>query len=212
MEGRSVQIAILLFDGITALDAVGPYDVLRFVPGAETVFVASNPGPIRTDGGLTLLSQRSIAEVPAPEILVVPGGSGSAQLLSDRSVLDWIREAHRSSRWTTSVCSGSLVLGAAGILHDLRATSHWRLIDSLRQYGAEPVDERVVRDGKIITSAGVSAGIDMALTLVGLEWGEAVAKTIQLAIEYDPQPPYDAGSPAKAPAAIVERLRAAARS
>jgi transcriptional regulator GlxA family with amidase domain len=203
-----VEIAILLYDRFTALDAVGPYEVLRSVPGARVSFAAKEKGPVRTDAGsLAIVADFEIEEITAPDILVIPGGPGQAALMDDRRVLDWVRSVHSATRWTTSVCTGSLVLAAAGLLKGLRATSHWLALDILRKYGAEPTAERVVTEGKIITAAGVSAGIDMALTLVALECGEAVAQSIQLGIEYDPQPPFNAGSPEKAPAAIVEAMR-----
>jgi transcriptional regulator GlxA family with amidase domain len=202
-----VEIAILLFDGLTALDAVGPYEVLRCVPGAEVAFVATTPGPKRTAGGLELLATKRLEEVLSPDVLVVPGGGGVAAVSKDEATLDWVRRVHGHTRWTTSTCTGALVLAAAGLLKGVPATTHWRSLEALAGLGAQVVNERVVRSGRIITSAGVSAGIDMALTLVGLELGEQMAQMVQLAIEYDPQPPYDAGSPAKAPPGIVERLR-----
>ena len=203
-----MEIAILLFDRLTTLDAVGPYEVLSRMPGATVKMVAKQVGPWRNDSGsLALVADYALAEVPQPDILVVPGGPGQTALMDDEAVLSWIRRAHATSKWTASVCTGSLVLGAAGLLNGLPATSHWLAYESLRALGAEPVEQRVVIAGKIITAAGVSAGIDMALTLVARECGEAVAQSIQLGIEYDPQPPFDAGAPSKAPAAIVERLR-----
>lgn len=207
-----MEVAILIFDRLTALDAVGPYEVLRSVPGATVKFVAREPGPKRTDAGsLALVADYGLDEVTSPDIIVVPGGPGQIALMDDEPVLNWIRRTHQGSRWTTSVCTGSLILGAAGLLKGLRATTHWLALDILRSLGAEPVSERVVIEGKIITAAGVSAGIDMALTLVAREAGEAAAQSIQLGIEYDPQPPFDAGSPAKAPREIVELLRSRSR-
>jgi putative intracellular protease/amidase len=207
-----MEIAILLFDRLTALDAVGPYEVFKSVPGATVKTVAKEPGAKRNDiGSLALLADFSIDQVPSPDIIVVPGGPGQTALMDDEPVLNWIRRAHKTSRWTTSVCTGSLILGAAGLLKGLKATSHWLAFDVLRSLGAEPIDERVVIEGKIITAAGVSAGIDMALTLVARECGEDMAKTIQLGIEYDPQPPFDTGSPGKAPPEIVENLRSRSR-
>jgi putative intracellular protease/amidase len=204
-----MKIAILIFDKLTALDAIGPYEVLSRLPGAELEFVAAEPGIKRTDTGrLGLEATRSIDEVTDPEIVLVPGGEGSRPLLDDERVLDWLRAAHETSEWTTSVCTGSLVLGAAGILEGKRATSHWVYRDSLREYGAEPTAERVVEDGKVITAAGVAAGIDMALHLATRVAGDDVAKAIQLGIEYDPDPPHDAGSPEKAPGHLVELIRA----
>lgn len=204
-----MQIAFLLFDRLTALDAVGPYEVLRGIPKAGVTFVAAEPGPKPTDhGALALVADHALHAVPNPDVVVVPGGPGELDARKDERVLDWLRTAHEASQWTTSVCTGSLILGAAGILEGKRATSHWTALESLRDFGAEPVaDERVVFDGKVVTAAGVSSGIDMALTLAARLAGEDVAKGIQLAIEYDPQPPFDAGHTSKAPAAIVDFLR-----
>jgi transcriptional regulator GlxA family with amidase domain len=203
-----MRIAVLTFDGMTALDAIGPYEVLSRLPDAELDFVAKQAGPKRTDTGrLGFEADRSLEQVPDPDIVLVPGGEGNRPLLEDQEVLGWLRSAHEASRWTTSVCTGSLVLGAAGILEGRRATSHWAYLDSLRSYGAEPVSERVVEDGKLITAAGVSAGIDMALHLARRASGDEVAQAIQLGIEYDPDPPLDAGSPHKAPDSIVELVR-----
>jgi putative intracellular protease/amidase len=204
-----MKILIFAFDGITALDAVGPYEVLKSVPGWNVSFVGKEAGEVRTDAGsLGLVVDVAIAESREADVLLVPGGSGNRWLLDDSEVLDWVREVDRGTKWTTSVCTGSLVLGAAGLLEGRRATGHWMYLDPLRGYGAEPAVGRWVEDGKYLTAAGVSAGIDMALHLVGQEVGPEVAQAIQLGIEYDPQPPYDAGSPAKAPAPIVEMMRA----
>jgi putative intracellular protease/amidase len=207
-----MNIAILLYDRFTALDAIGPYEVLSRLPGASLTFVAAEPGPVRTDNGmLTLLAERSIDEVRRPDIVLVPGGPGEVAARAGGPVLGWLRAAHQTSRWTTSVCTGSLILAAAGLLEGKRATSHWLALGELGALGAEPAAERVVFDGKIVTGAGVSAGIDMALALAARVAGEQVAQAIQLGIEYDPQPPFDAGSPLTAPAEIVEALRARAR-
>jgi transcriptional regulator GlxA family with amidase domain len=203
-----MKVALLIFDGLTALDAVGPYEVLSRLPGAELEFVAVEPGVKRTDTGrLGLEAAKAIEDVPEPDIVLVPGGEGNRALMSDERVLDWLRGAHEQSTWTTSVCTGSLVLGAAGILEGKRATSHWAYRDALRQFGAEPVAERFVEDGKVITAAGVAAGIDMALHLSTLVAGPEVAQAIQLGIEYDPDPPHDTGSPEKAPPELVELIR-----
>ena len=203
-----MQVAIALFPRLTALDAIGPYEVLSRLPGAELEFVAVEPGVKRTDTGrLGLEAAKAIEDVPEPDIVLVPGGEGNRALMSDERVLDWLRGAHEQSTWTTSVCTGSLVLGAAGILEGKRATSHWAYRDALRQFGAEPVAERFVEDGKVITAAGVAAGIDMALHLSTLVAGPEVAQAIQLGIEYDPDPPHDAGSPEKAPPELVELIR-----
>jgi transcriptional regulator GlxA family with amidase domain len=202
-----VKTSILIFDGITALDAVGPYEVLGRPPGWEVEFVAKQPGEVRTDSGaLGLSADKCLDEVERTDILLVPGGKGNRPLLQDEEVLHWVRQLHEGSAWTTSVCTGSLVLGAAGLLEGRRATCHWLSLEKLRDYGAEPVRERWVEDGKLLTAAGVSAGIDMALHLVGREAGTEAAQAVQLGIEYDPQPPFDAGSPEKAPAAIVAKL------
>ena len=203
-----MRIAILIFDRLTALDAVGPYEVLSRLPGVELVFVAEQAGPKRTDtGALALTADASLAELTDPDVLLIPGGEGNRRLLADETVLDWVRTADAGSTWTTSVCTGSLVLGAAGILEGRRATSHWAHLERLADYGATPVSERVVIDGKLVTAAGVSAGIDMALTLAAEIAGEQVAQAIQLGIEYDPDPPFDAGSPQKAPEELVDLIR-----
>jgi transcriptional regulator GlxA family with amidase domain len=208
-----MKTSILIFDGITALDAVGPYEVLRSVPGWEVEFVAPRAGGVRTDSGaLGLSADRAIDDVAETDIVLVPGGAGNRPLLEDDEVLGWLREIDRQTKWTTSVCTGSLVLGAAGLLEGKRATGHWLYLEPLRAYGADPVGGRFVEDGKVVTAAGVSAGIDMALHLVGQEVGPEVAQAVQLAIEYDPQPPFDAGSPDKAPAAIVEAVTAVANA
>ena len=208
-----MDIAILLFDNFTALDAVGPYETLSRVPGAKVTFVAAEPGLKRTDvGTLGLMADAALGDLTHPEIIVIPGGPGEMLPRAHQPTLDWLRTAHETSTWTTSVCTGSLILGAAGILGGRRATSHWLALDVLESFGAEPTSERVVVDGKIVTAAGVSAGIDMGLTLAGLLAGEDAAKAIQLGIEYDPQPPFDAGSPDKAPAEIVQFLRDINRS
>lgn len=207
-----MKIAIVLYDRLTALDAIGPYEVLSRLPGAELAFVARAPGPVRTDNGmLTLVAERSLEQAGEPDIVLVPGGPGEVAERAGGEVLEWLRAVDRTSTWTTSVCTGSLILAAAGLLDGKRATSHWLALDELRRLGAEPVSDRVVFDGKIVTAAGVSAGIDMALTLAARIAGEQVAQAIQLGIEYDPQPPFDAGSPAKAPAEIVQLLAGASR-
>jgi putative intracellular protease/amidase len=207
-----MQIAILLYDRFTALDAVGPYEVLSRLPGAAVEFVAEHPGPVRADTRqLTLLAASSIADVPSPELVLVPGGPGQAALMDDGPVHRWLRAVDAGSTWTASVCTGSLVLAAAGLLTGRRATSNWQALEQLGGLGAQVVAERVVIDGKYATSAGVTAGIDMALTLAGKIAGEGVAQAIQLGIEYDPKPPFDAGSPLTAPAAVVEAVRAHSR-
>ena len=204
-----MNIAIPIFEGITALDAIGPYEVLSRLPGARVRFVAIEAGPYKTDNRqLTMMADEPLSAVPHPEIVMVPGGFGTRALLTPNPLLDWIREAHATSQWTTSVCTGSLVLAAAGVLRGLQATTHWAAMDQLAAFGVTPTSRRVVEQGKIITAAGVSSGIDMALTLAARVAGDEVAQSIQLSIEYDPQPPFDAGSPARAPAGVVEVVRA----
>ena len=203
-----MQIAALVFDGITPLDIVGPIEVLARMPGAEIVIVGKKRGPVRDPRThWTLTAEASIAEVPRPDVLVLPGGAGVRPLCTDEPILDWLRGAHGTTSWTTSVCTGSLLLGAAGLLKGLTATTHWASSDLLEQYGARYVEERVVQQGKIITSAGVSSGIDMALTLVARIAGDDTAKGIQLSIEYDPQPPFNCGAPSKAEPAVLDRVR-----
>ncbi len=203
-----MKIAILVYDQMTALDAIGPYEVLSRLPGAEISFVAEQAGSITTDTGfLTIAAPVGIASMQSADILLVPGGNDEV-VRKNSLVLGWIRAIHDTTKWTTSVCTGSLILGAARLLHEKRATTHWMRMDKLAEFGAEPVKERIVEDGKIVTAAGVSAGIDMALHLASRIMGPEFAQGIQLGIEYDPQPPFDAGSPEKAPALIVEMVRA----
>lgn len=199
-----MQIAIGLYSGLTALDAIGPYQVFASVPGAEVVLCAASTGEIVDDNGLVHLEvAHTFDDVPAPDVLLVPGGLIASKLARDGDpIIDWIRAAHPRTTYTTSVCFGSLLLGAAGLLDGVRATTHWYGYDQLRTFGAEPTEQRVVEAGKIVTAAGVSAGIDLALTLVGRLTSPEVAQAVQLGIEYDPQPPFDAGAPSKAPAPI----------
>jgi putative intracellular protease/amidase len=206
----TMQIAIPVFDGLTALDAIGPYEVLSRLPGARVSFVGASTGLIRTDNGMLGVSvDASYEDVPAPEVLVFPGGYGTRALMRDEPTLDWVRQVHATSRYTTSVCTGALVLAAAGVLEGLEATTHWLSLDVLASFGAVPVSRRVVEQGRVVTAAGVSAGIDMALVLASRIAGDEVAQAIQLGIEYDPQPPFDCGSPAKASAAARELVRRA---
>ena len=194
------------------LDAIGPYQVLSGLPGAQVAFVAERPGPIRDEvGSLILSAEAGLPDVPHPDIIVVPGGPGQNSQMQDGLVHEWLRAADQASTWTTSVCTGSLILAGAGLLTGRRATSHWLALGELGRLGATPVSERVVFDGKYVTAAGVSSGIDMGLALAGRIAGDEVAQAIQLMIEYDPQPPYDAGSPDRAPAEIVRSLRGRSR-
>jgi putative intracellular protease/amidase len=204
-----MNIAIPIFDRLTALDAVGPYEVLSRLPGATVHFIAETPGAKRTETEMLALSaDRALTDLRDPDVIVVPGGFGTRPLMHDETMLGWLRDAHQTSQWTTSVCTGSLLLAAAGILEGLEATTHWLALDVLSAYGALPVSRRVVRQGKVMTAAGVSAGIDMALTLAAEIAGPELAQAIQLGIEYDPDPPFVGGSTASAPAGIVELVRA----
>jgi transcriptional regulator GlxA family with amidase domain len=205
-----MQIAIGLYPGFTALDAIGPYAVFTNVPGTDVVLCAEQKGQLADDCGLLRLDiAHTFEDVPAPDVLLVPGGLVTRRIAAERGpIVDWIRTAHETTTWTTSVCTGALLLGAAGVLEGLRATTHWIAYDHLRRYGAESTEERVVIEGKVATAAGVSAGIDLALTLVDRWHGPEVAQAVQLGIEYDPQPPHDAGAPSKAPAEIRELVTA----
>ncbi|WP_435601981.1 DJ-1/PfpI family protein [Streptomyces sp. bgisy130] len=207
-----MQLAILLYDHFTTLDAVGPYETLSRLPDTEAVFVGERTGPYRNDlGSLALVADATLDEVTAPDLLVVPGGPGQLAHMTDGPLHEWIRAVDAHTTWTTSVCTGSLILGAAGLLRGRRVTSHWLALDQLPGFGAEPTGERVVFDGKYVTAAGVSSGIDMGLALAGRIAGDTAAQTIQLGIEYDPQPPYDAGSPDKAPAEVTAAMRGLSR-
>ena len=208
-----MKIAILIYDGFTALDAIGPYEVLSCLPGAKVHFVSTEPGPKRAHTNfLSVMADYTLNDVSDPEIILVPGGTkGTMAAAEDPRILSWLRKAHETSQWTTSVCTGSLILGAAGILKGLQATTHWYARDYLEKFGAQYLSERVVRQGKIITAAGVSSGIDMALQLAKEVSGPEMAKTIQLIIEYDPKPPFDSGSIAKAEPSIVKLANQAAQ-
>ncbi|WAL69211.1 DJ-1/PfpI family protein [Amycolatopsis cynarae] len=207
-----MQIAIVLYDQMTALDAVGPYEMLAPLPGAEVVFVAERTGPVRNDiGSLALTADAALADVPRPDIVLVPGSPRPTAQMTGGPLSRWLRAVDETSTWTTSVCTGSLILAAAGLLRGRRATSHWLALDQLPGWGVEPARERVVFDGKYVTAAGVSSGIDMALRLAARIAGEKVAQLIQLGTEYDPQPPFDAGSPEKAPDGMAAMLRADSR-
>jgi transcriptional regulator GlxA family with amidase domain len=204
-----MQIAIPLFERVTALDAVGPYEILQRLPGAQVVFVGHEVGQVRTDNGmLGLQVDATFEDVPHPQVVVVPGGVGTRPLVRDERVLTWLRDAHTTTTYTTSVCTGALLLAAAGLLDGLSATTHWAAYDELRALGAEPTEQRVVEhlDRRIITAAGVSSGIDMALRLAALLVDEVAAKAMQLMVEYDPQPPFDAGAPSKVDDVVMTRV------
>lgn len=202
-----MQIVFLFYDGMTALDAIGPHEILCRLPGATVQRVARKSGTVRTDSAnLDLVAEYSLEDVSHADVLVVPGAGSATTLRDFPEVLAWVRSIHITTKWTTSVCTGSLILGAAGLLSGLRATTHWAVMDRLSGWDAEPVSERIVESGKIITAAGVSAGIDMALLLAAKIAGPQVAQTLQLGIEYDPEPPFDTGSPKKANPKIRDAL------
>ncbi|WP_436494649.1 DJ-1/PfpI family protein [Actinokineospora sp. HUAS TT18] len=205
-----MQVAVVLYEGVTALDAVGPYEVLRSMPDTSIRMVGPAVGPVMTDSGvLTLGVSHTYASTMTPDVVVVPGSErGTLAAMNDPELLGWLTAVHATTRWTTSVCSGSLILGAAGLLQGVPATTHWIAQDLLPQVGAIPSPQsRIVHSGKIATAAGVSAGIDLALWLAGELCGREAAEVIQLAIEYDPQPPFDAGHPSKASAEVLAAAR-----
>ena len=203
-----MDITILIFEGITALDAIGPYEVLQRIPGVNVRFAAKEAGPIRTDNGfLGLVADYAFDDIEATDVLVVPGGFVTNELEHDKDTIEFIRRIDATTTWTTSVCTGSMLLAAAGLLEGKEATSHWASLHRLAEYGAIPTGRRVVEQGKIVTAAGVSSGIDMALTLLARIGGDGLAQAVQLGIEYDPQPPFDSGSEAKAPAHISQFFR-----
>jgi transcriptional regulator GlxA family with amidase domain len=204
-----MQVAIVLYPGFTALDAIGPYEVLGRLPDTEVVFVAEHPGLVVNDlKSLSINVVAALDDVPNPDVLLIGGGPGQQEQMSDGKLHDWLRSVDQSSAWTTSVCTGSLILAAAGVLEGRRATSHWGALGVLAEFGVTPAKERVVIDGHYATAAGVSAGIDMALTLAGRVSGDDAAQTVQLIIEYAPEPPFDAGSLDTAPPTIVEMAKA----
>lgn len=204
------QIGLLLFPAITQLDMTGPYEVFSKFPRARVHLVARDLEPVAAEGGMRILPTTSFADCPALDLICVPGGAGVNALLNDDIVLDFVRRQAKGARYVTSVCTGALVLGAAGLLAGKRATTHWMSRDMLAAFGAIPVHARTVIDGKVITGGGVTAGIDFALALAAEAFGPELAKSIQLAIEYDPRPPFDAGSPERAGPELVARARVAA--
>lgn len=203
-----MQIVFLFYDGMTALDVVGPHEILCRLPGAVVKRAAKQAGTVNTDSaGLMLTAEYALSDVSRADVLLIPGAGNATTLQKSPEILDWIKTIHQTTSWTTSVCTGSLILGAAGLLKNLRATTHWATLDRLPIWGANPVNERIVEDGKVMTAAGVSVGIDMALTLAAKLSGPHIAQSLQLGIEYDPNPPFDVGSPEKASPAILEALR-----
>jgi cyclohexyl-isocyanide hydratase len=210
-----IRIAFLLFPNLTQLDLTGPAQVLSRVPGARVTYVAATLDPVPSDCGLALVPTETIAEASADgaasaDVLVVPGGDGAFDAMLDPAVVAFVRRQAEGATWVTSVCTGAFVLGAAGLLAGKRATTHWASKPMLEAFGAQPVDVRIARDGAVVTAAGVSAGIDMALWLAAELAGRSAAEAIQLQIEYDPQPPFDSGSAERADAVVVARARAAA--
>ncbi len=202
-----MKIILFYFNGITALDAIGPYEVLKFIPDARIFTVAKEKGEITTDKGLKFLAEKSIHEFSSADILIIPGGIGSRTLMKDELILNWIKHIHKTTQFTLSVCTGALILAAAGLLKDVPATTHWASLDKLAKFGAIPTSNRIVKHDKIITCAGVSAGIDMALHFVNEQFGSELAQMIQLGLEYDPKPPFNAGSVKGAPSHIVDKMK-----
>lgn len=202
-----MHITFLLYEGMTTLDMIGPHEVLARLPNVTIQRVAKRAGMVRAGFDLGVRAESALSDITQTDILVVPGGGKATTLSEEPEILDWIKTIHKTTQWTTSVCTGSLILGAAGILHGKHATSHWAVLDRLSLWGAMPVSQRVVADGKIMTAAGVSAGIDMALLLAAKVAGAQVAEMLQLGIEYDPEPPFNAGSPGKVNPEIVASLR-----
>jgi transcriptional regulator GlxA family with amidase domain len=203
------NITFVLYDQMTALDLIGPYQVLAAVPGAIVRMAATQAGPRRTDTGITITADHALGDIPRSDVIVVPGTSRPDVPMTDAALLEWLAAAAPMAEWVCSVCTGSLVLGAAGLLAGRRATTHWMAVPALAGLGARAEDARVVIDDHLITAAGVSAGIDMALSLVGRLWGDELAQVIQLMIEYDPEPPHGTGSPRTAPQPIIDKALAA---
>ncbi|MFC9895447.1 DJ-1/PfpI family protein [Nocardia sp. NPDC127579] len=204
------QIAIVLYPGLTVLDAIGPYEVLRGIPDSEIRFVSNEAGPIVADSGVLVLgATHTFAETPTPDLVLVPGSeAATTTAMANKDLIEWLRQVHKTTRWTTSVCSGALVLAAADILRGHPATTHWSAQSALAPFGAESrPHDRIVRSGKIVTAAGVSAGIDLGLWLVGEIAGTEAAEMVQLGIEYDPQPPFDSGHPDKASPEVLRKTR-----
>ena len=201
-----MQIAIVVYPAFTALDVIGPYEVLGRMPGAEIVFVAEQAGLVTDDAGRLTLQAVDLDDVVAPDVVLIGGGPGQPAQMVDGRLREWLRSADLTSTWTSAVCTGTLILAGAGLLDGREAATHWLATEKLAELGVMPSTQRVVVDGKYATGAGVSAGIDMALTLAGLIVGDETAQAIQLIVEYSPQPPYDAGTPQSAPGHLVTRL------
>ena len=211
-QDSPLSIGMILFDGATQLDLTGPYEILARMPRTQVTLIAATLAPVRTEWGLTIVPEATFANAPPLDVICVPGGWGINALLTDEALLGFLRARSESARWVMSVCSGALLLGAAGLLRGYRATTHWMSLDLLPLFGATPVQLRVVRDRNRITCAGVTAGIDLSLTLASEIFGAPVAQAIQLAIEYDPAPPFDSGSPGKAPESVRTAVSTASAS
>lgn len=201
------KIGIFIFNGLTALDAVGPYEVLSKLPNSQISFVSMKVGPIKSTGGLKFIADHTIYEEILYDIIIIPGGRGIKKLVDNQEVLQWLNKVHTNSMYTVSICTGALLLGKAGLLKGVKATTHWNYLDELIKYNSTPIKVRYLQQGKIITSAGVSAGIDMSLKLAELLTNTTVAQTIQLAIEYDPDPPFNSGSPEKVSKEILNLIK-----
>jgi cyclohexyl-isocyanide hydratase len=204
---ESVQIGILLYPNVTQLDATGPAQVLSRVPGAKLHMIWKTRDPVPTDAGFSIVPTTTFADSPQLDVICVPGGAGQVEVMVDPEALDFLRKQAAGARYVTSVCTGSLILGAAGLLKGYKSACHWAWRDMLKDFGATPVAERVVRDRNRISGGGVTAGIDFGLTVAAELAGEEVARSIQLVLEYDPQPPFDSGSPEKAGTERVKRIR-----
>ena len=213
MTGKRFAIGMLLFPRLTQLDMTGPFEVFKRLPGAEVHLIWKTLDPVHADSGLGLLPTTTIADCPPLDVICVPGGPGVGALMEDEEVLSFLRKTAVGATYVTSVCTGALVLGAAGLLKGKQATTHWMSHSLLKAFGAVPIEARVVTDGNVITGGGVTAGIDFGLAIAGAAFGRAAAEQIQLSIEYDPHPPFDAGSPRTAEPAVVDdaRARGAAR-
>lgn len=203
----TLDVAFVLFPNVTQLDLTGPVQVLSRLGNASVHLVAGSTDPVMTDAGFSINPTCTYKDCPSPHIVCVPGGAGADDAMLDNELIEWLRQVSNSADWVTSVCTGSLVLGAAGLLQGKKATSHWLSRPMLADFGAIPVAERVVVDGKFVTGGGVTAGIDFALSLTAMIRGEEHAKLVQLSLEYDPQPPFRSGSPDDADQVIVDRIR-----
>ena len=208
-EAESFSIGMVLFEGVTQLDLTGPYEVFARMPRTRVALIASSLAPVRTEWGMSIMPDVTFETAPPLDLLCVPGGWGINAVLDDEALLSFLRSRAPDARYVTSVCSGALLLGAAGLLRGYRATTHWLSLDLLPLFGAEPIAERVVHDRNRITGGGVTAGIDFALVVAGELFGESIAQAIQLSIEYNPSPPYTSGSPESAPAEVVRQVRLA---